>query len=326
MEKSTSEKIKLGIFVIVGTILLVLAAYLIGNRQNMFGQSFTILSEFRHVNGLQKGNNVRYSGINVGTVQSIEMENDTVIQVYMLIDESMRSHIKKNAVASIGSDGLVGSMIVNIVPGNGPSEPVNPGDEIPSYTRLATTDMLSTLNITNENAALLTADLLEVTKALKNGQGTLGRLLNDPDMANDLTATIKNLRIASRETNSLITELRTVLDTAALSQSAAGILLTDPIAGERVDTTIQNLRDASRQLNATLATLDTLASDLAHGEGALQYIASDTLLVRRISNTMENIEEGTARFNQNMEALKHNFLTRRYFRKLEREQKKAERD
>ena len=89
---------------------------MIGNRQNLFGNTYTINVVFTNVNGLQKGNNVRYAGINIGTVSSIKMKNDSIINVGMLIDADMLSHIKKDAVATIGSDGLVGSMIVLMFP------------------------------------------------------------------------------------------------------------------------------------------------------------------------------------------------------------------
>ncbi len=69
--------------------------------------------------------------------------------------------------------------------------------------------------------------------------------------------------------------------------------------------------------------LDSLVKKINEGRGMVNYLTQDTLLVNRLSATMKNIEEGTAKFNENMEALKHNFLTRGYFKKLEREAKKA---
>lgn len=152
MAKTTSEKIRLGIFVIFGTAFLVVAVYLIGNNQSMFNKTFTISSIFNNVNGLQLGNNVRFSGINVGVVKAIEMENDTTIRVRMSIEQKMQQHIKKDAIATIGSDGLVGNMLVNILPGKGSSEYLKDGDQIISYSRIGTADMLGTLNVTNENA------------------------------------------------------------------------------------------------------------------------------------------------------------------------------
>src|SRR5688572_29999010 len=114
MEKTDSEKIKLGIFVITGLTIFILVVYFVGNKQKMFGRTDHITAVFSNVNGLQLGNNVRYAGINIGTVRGIEMINDTTINVDLIIDKSMFSHIKKDALASIGSDGLVGSMVINI--------------------------------------------------------------------------------------------------------------------------------------------------------------------------------------------------------------------
>src|SRR5210317_807008 len=136
MKNTNSQKIRLGLFVIMGTILFITAVYLIGQKQNMFKKTFTINSYFQNVNGLQKGNNVRYSGINIGTVRTIEMVNDSSIKVAMNIEEKIITHIKKNAVATIGTDGLVGNMIVNIIPRKGSSQIISNGDIIESYSKI----------------------------------------------------------------------------------------------------------------------------------------------------------------------------------------------
>ena len=115
MKRTSGQKLRLGLFVTIGTVLFVSAVYLIGQRETMFKKTFIISSYFQNVNGLQRGNNVRFSGIDIGTVKAISMINDSTIQVDMNIQEDITAHIKKNAIATIGSDGLVGNMIVNIV-------------------------------------------------------------------------------------------------------------------------------------------------------------------------------------------------------------------
>ena len=324
MEKTTSEKLRLGIFVIIGTALLVVASYLIGNRQNMFGNQFTIHAVFRNVNGLQKGNNVRYSGINVGTVKRIQMINDTTISVSMTLQENIITHVKSDAIATIGSDGLVGSMIVNIVPGRGNAQQVISGDTITSYSRIGAEDMLSTLNVTNQNAALLTADLLKVTAALNDSRGTLGRLLNDTVMANNLENTIVNLESASSEAHKTIRNLNKLFNDESFQKSAAGILLTDEETGQEIANIVGSLGKTSEKLDTMVTSLDSLILSLTREEGMVHYLATDTLLVQNIDQTVRNLEQGTARFNENMEALKHSFLTRGYFKKLEKEEKKRE--
>jgi len=308
--------------VIFGSALLVVGAYLIGNRQNMFGKTIPISAIFKNANGLQNGNNVRFSGINVGTVNKIEMINDTSIKVHMIIAEKMQDHIKQDAVATIGSDGLVGSMLINIVPGSGMSPHIGPGDELQTYSRVATQDMLNTLNRTNENAALLTQNLLMVARSLTQGNGTLGRLLNDSIMANELSNTITNLKHSSSQSNEMIGQLNQMVRQIDLEQSTAGVLLTDSISGKKIQNTIANLERSSIALEKMSASLNSTFSQIEQGKGALNYLATDTVLVNQLQASMKNVSESVKNFNEVTEALKHNFLTRRYFKKLNRKKEK----
>lgn len=324
MEKSTVQNIRLGLLVVLGTVLLVTAAYLIGNRQNLFGNTFQINAVFKNVNGLQKGNNVRYSGIDIGTVRDIEMTNDTTIVVNMIIQEKMRPHLRKNAIASIGSDGLVGSMIVNIVPGREEGPPISAGDQIASYSKIGVKDMMSTLNVTNENAAILTADLLQVTEALKNGKGTFGRLLNDTLMSDNLLQTSANLKELSTQANIMLKQLNEIVANIEYENSVADVLTNDSISGQQMKNILTNLEASSVKMVSVFRTLDSLSTRIYEGKGTINYLATDTVFVNQLQHTMQNIEEGTARFNENMEALKHNFLFRRYFKKLEKEKARKE--
>ena len=114
MAKETSKNIRLGIFVLAGTAFLIVALYFIGNKQNLFGSTFKISAQFNNVNGLMIGNNVRFSGIDVGTVESVEIINDSMVNVVMIIEKDVQKFIRKNAVASVGTDGLMGNKLVNI--------------------------------------------------------------------------------------------------------------------------------------------------------------------------------------------------------------------
>jgi len=322
MANTTLENLRLGIFVVLGTALLLVASYLIGNRQNMFGKTFGITAVFKNASGLQNGNNVRFSGINVGTVNKIEMINDTTIQVHMIIAKKMQKHIKNDAIAMIGSDGLVGSMLINIVPGASNAPLIEEGDELKSDSKIATQDMLSTLNVTNENAALLTADLLKVAQSLTTGKGTLGRLLNDTVMAFDLQQTVANLKYASKKANTTLSEINDLATAIDFEESAAGVLLTDTISAGKIRNIIGNLETSSIELGRMTKDLNTVINGLTDRDGLVHYVSQDTALAHQLKRTMKNIEQGTERFNENMEALKHNFLTRGYFRKSEREQNK----
>ncbi|WP_298895252.1 MlaD family protein [uncultured Psychroserpens sp.] len=323
MKHSNAQKLRLGTFVIISTIIFIVAVYLIGQRQNMFNKTFTISAYFQNVNGLQKGNNVRYSGIDIGTVKDITMINDSTIKVDMNIQEKIISHIKKNGIATIGSDGLVGNMIVNIVPGKGHSEIISNGDIIESYSKIGADDILSTLSVSSENAAILTADLLKITNAMTEGKGTLGVLLNDTIMAKELQQSVTNLKIASYGATKSITDLNNIISSLKTNDNTVlGMLINDSISGKKLKSIVNNLESSSIEIEKVVGNINTVVDDFNSSEGAFNYIIKDSSLVNNLKSTLKNINEGTDKFNQNMEALKHNFLTRGYFRKLERQEKK----
>lgn len=323
MKQTKPQKLRLGLFVIIGTMLFITAVYLIGQRQNMFNKTFMISAYFQNVNGLQRGNNVRYSGIDIGTVNDIVMVNDSSIQVTMNIQEKIITHLKKNAIATIGSDGLVGNMIVNIVPGQGDSELINNGDIIVSYSKIGADDILSTLSVGSENAAILTSDLLKITTAMLEGKGTVGLLLNDTIMAQDLKHSVNNLKMASKGATQTINELNEVITSLKTNDDTViGMLLNDSISGRKLKSVVNNLESSSQEIESMLVDINTVVDEFNSSEGAFNYIVKDTSLVNSLKSTLDNINEGTDKFNQNMEALKHNFLFRGYFRKLERQEKK----
>jgi phospholipid/cholesterol/gamma-HCH transport system substrate-binding protein len=324
MKKSSSQKISLGLFVILSTIILIIALYFIGNRQNLFGKTFKISAVFNNVNGLILGNNVRYSGINVGTVKNINMINDTTICVDMIIEEKFLIHIKKNAVAGISSDGLVGSMVINIAPEKAFAEPLIPGDTIQSYSKISTNDMLETLNTTNDNISLLTSDLLKITTNIQKGDGTLAMLINDPELASGLKNTISNLQTASRSASNSLTEFNGIIKSINYDESLTAVLLSDSIAAMQMKSIITNLDTSSFGIDSVISNLNNLMLSIKNGDGTLNYMINDTILVNNIDSTVKNIKEGSIRLNENLEALKHNFLFRGYFKKLERQKLKEE--
>ena len=316
MKTTTQKNIKLGVFVTAGIAFFIVAIYLIGSERNMFGDTFELNTLFSNVNGLQSGNNVRFSGINVGTVEEIIITNDSTIRVRMIIESGVRQYIKKDAIASIGSDGLMGNMLVNISPGNGNEPPVENSDFILSYSRIKTDDILNTLSMTNENAALLVSDLLKITQNINQGKGTFGALLVDTVLTHSLKQTITQLNNAAYNTAQISDNLvRTTQKINSSEEGLLGALIGDQGLTQKLDTIMDNLATSSDYLTATSARLETFIDHLENGEGTVSMIVHDTVFMNDLKQTMANINVGSARFNENMEALRHNFLFRKYFKK-----------
>jgi phospholipid/cholesterol/gamma-HCH transport system substrate-binding protein len=315
MEKSTNQKIKLGIFVIIGSLFFIIAIYFIGNKKDMFNETIQISAVFKNVNGLQHGNNVRFSGINVGTVKKIVIVNDSLIRVDMLIEEDISSHIKKDAMASIGSDGLVGNMIVNIIPGKKSNEMVKDGDVILSENKTSTDEILKTINSTSENAKLITDNLVKITNQINSRKGTIGMLINDTVMSDDLKQTIYNLKVTTQSTSKSMANLNKIITDLNNKDNVVGALK-DTVTGRKIKMIIVNLEKSSEQINKTII-------NLKEGKGALNYLSNDPKLVKQIDSTMINLNQASSKLNENLEALKHNFFFRGYFKKQEKAKAKA---
>jgi phospholipid/cholesterol/gamma-HCH transport system substrate-binding protein len=325
MEKSANQKVKLGVFVILGLLLFIAAVYFIGNKKNMFGQTSELTAVFNNVNGLQVGNSVRYSGINVGTVRAIEMENDTVIRVTMILQTKILQHIKNDAVAIISSDGLVGNMIININPGRNSKESVQSGDTITTYSRVKTDDMMETLSVTNENAALLTADLLKISRQIIQGKGTMGVLLNDTLIAKDLKQTLNYIKITTQGTSESVQKLDQLFASLQNENNVIGVLNDTLVAGQ-LKRTVANLDQSSAQLQVVLTNLNETVTNIKEGDGALNYLSNDAKLVKQIDSTMTNLNEASERLNENLEALKHNYFFKGYFKKQEKAKAKEQKN
>jgi phospholipid/cholesterol/gamma-HCH transport system substrate-binding protein len=194
MEKKTGNKIRLGVFVTISATLFIAGIYFIGQRQQMFNSTFQISAIFKDISGLQVGNNVRFSGINVGIVENIQQITDSTVKVDMEVDEHARKFIKKNAKALIGSDGLMGNKIISIIPGHpGEQEILNNGI-IETVKPVNIDDILVKIKVTGDNMADITGYLSTVMKSISQGKGTIGKLLMDSTMAQNVGQAMVNIK------------------------------------------------------------------------------------------------------------------------------------
>lgn len=319
MAKQTGNNIKLGIFVIAGLLLLVTGLYIIGKNHSMFGSKFELKARFRNVSGLVPGNNVRFSGIQAGTVKSLKIINDTTIEVVLMIDKNTREYIRKNAIVSIGTEGMMGNKVVNIYPGKGGAELVEEGDMLQARSASDMEDAMETLYTTNDNVHRISEHLLHTMERINNSPALWG-ILEDSTLPVHLRVSLVNIRKASDDISSAAAGLDEMVKGVEQGEGVAGLLLKDTSAKRSLSTAILNIQNASAEADRLVTRLDKMVMDIESGKDSsmLGLILSDTTAVGSINRSLSNIEEGTASFNENMEALKHNFLFRGYFRKKEK--------
>lgn len=320
MKKQTSRNIRLGAFVLAGFGFLMLMLFIVGKDTNMFSNNITLKAHFHNVNGLMPGNNVRFSGIQVGTVRSVTILNDTTVEVVMVVEQDVQQFIKKNALVNIGSEGLMGNKILNITPVSGQAATVEDGDMLGIVKNPDTDEMLKILYQTNNTVAAIAASV-KFTVDQVNNSATLWSLLNDPSVSDNVKSSLRNIRTGTDELNVLMATLHTAADSIQYGSGLTGTLISDTaLTGDliRTATDIRTMAtDAGTSVEELNAVLAEINAALKSQDGAFHAVLQDTALVGKLNRSITNIEAGSAAFNENMEALKTSFLFRRYFKQKE---------
>jgi phospholipid/cholesterol/gamma-HCH transport system substrate-binding protein len=182
-------------------MLFVIVIFIIGKQKNLFNPVYKLTTNFNNVSGLQVGNNIRFSGINVGTVDNIKIINDSTVQVDMLIRKSVQQFIKADCEAAIGSAGIIGDRILVITQGSYDTPLAQDGQQIVSKEPVEPDAIMASLQVTADNAAIVSDQLAEIMIKINSGNGTLGRLIQDSTIANNINQTILNLRKSSKGLN-----------------------------------------------------------------------------------------------------------------------------
>ncbi len=199
--KTEKFKIRLGLFITGGLTLFMLAIFIIGKQKNLFNPVFKLTSTFYNISGLQVGNNVRFSGINVGTVDNITIINDSTVKVDMLIKKEIQQFIKSDCAVAIGSEGLIGDRLLVISQGSSDAPPIINGQKLLSAEPVETDAIMASLQITAGNAEIISQQLAEIMFKINSGNGTLGRLIQDSTIAENFNQTMVNLKKSTKGLN-----------------------------------------------------------------------------------------------------------------------------
>jgi phospholipid/cholesterol/gamma-HCH transport system substrate-binding protein len=194
-------KVRLGMFVAGGLALFILGMFIIGKQKNLFNPVYKLTTTFYNVSGLQVGNNIRFSGIVIGTVDNIAIINDSTVRVDMLIRQGVKQFIKTDSEVAIGSEGLIGDRLLVISQGSFEAPLAREGEQLESVEPVETDAIMLSLKITAENAEVITQELAEIMTKINSGTGTLGRLIQDTTIAKNLDQTIINLKKSSKGLN-----------------------------------------------------------------------------------------------------------------------------
>jgi phospholipid/cholesterol/gamma-HCH transport system substrate-binding protein len=321
MGSQRQSNLKLGMFVIAGFLVFLSFIIMVSKKRNLFGSAFDLTTHFSNLNGLTKGDNVVFSGLQAGSVKRISIIDDTTIEVNLSIDENLRPFIPKNTTAAVITDGFVGDKIVNLVPGKGDSRHVEDGDFLQPAFALNKDAALKTLARTNDNIALITEILKN--RVVKVDTSALINLLGNRKVAEDVLSSLDNLNAASARAKEFTVSLTALVNNVRHGGGPLGELLTDTSMAGDLKAAVSALKvtavgssNATSQLNEMLASLKR---DMEDGKGTVHLLLKDTTSAYDLRKTLENVRNGTYSFSEDMEALKHNFFLRGYFRRQEKQ-------
>jgi phospholipid/cholesterol/gamma-HCH transport system substrate-binding protein len=179
-------------------MLFVAIIFLIGRQRNLFNPVIELSTTFNNVSGLEVGNNVRFSGINIGTVSEIVIINDSTVRVNMIIKKDVQPFIKTDCLVTMGSEGIIGDRILVITQGSDAASSIKNGHSLPSVEPVETDAIMASLSVTAVNFEIISTQMAEILIRINNGEGTLGRLIQDSLISENINQLIINLRKGSK--------------------------------------------------------------------------------------------------------------------------------
>jgi phospholipid/cholesterol/gamma-HCH transport system substrate-binding protein len=242
MKKEIHYKWKLGMFVTIGLLLFIVSVYLIGKQKNLFGSTFKLKTVFRSVSGLQEGNNVRFAGINIGTVDNIQIMSDTAVEVDIIVQKDVQRFIKQDATASIGSDGLMGDKVLVIGPGSAGKPSIEENSTLIADAPIDMEQIMGSVKTSVDNAKIITGQLALFTSNMNNNNGLLHKIMGDEGFANDLKSTMSNLQTSSDQFARFTTKMNS-------GQGALSKMVADSSFANKLDSTLTNLQSGTKGLS-----------------------------------------------------------------------------
>jgi len=295
-EHSQKFKIRLGLFVAGGIAIFILAIFIIGKQKNLFNPVYKLTSSFYNVSGLQVGNNIRFSGINVGTVDDITIINDSTVRVEMLIRKEIKKFIKSDSKVAIGSEGLIGDRLVIITQGSTDAQMAKENQALDSMEPIETDAIVASLQVTAGYAEVIAQQLSEIMLKINSGRGTLGRFIHDTTIAENLNQTILNFE-----------------------KTSDGL-------EETINETKQNIFSLMKSLQMTAGNAENISKEVETGiikinnsNGTFGRLIRDTTMAINIDETIINLRNSSKGLEESIEAIHQTWPLKRYFRKKAKE-------
>src|ERR1035437_9631902 len=311
-ESPNRRAVIVGLFIFIGIAFLLAGILIVGNLHETFNRKMQLVSIFDDISGLQKGNNIWYSGVKIGTVSSLEFFGKSQVEVNLNVERKARQYIRKDAKVKISTDGIIGNKILVIYGGTEDFAKVEEGDTLAVEKTFTSEDMINTLQDNNENLLVITSNFKILTNKLVEGEGTIGKLLNDSSVYKNINAATASLQKAAEKAQQLAGSLATFSLGLNKKGTLANEITTDTIVFKSVKASVLKLQQTADTAKVFITNLKQAGSNPNSAIGVLLH---DKEAGTYLKESMKNLESSSKKLDADLEAAQHNFLLRGYFRK-----------
>ena len=305
------SQLKVGVIVLIAAVILTTLLFLMTSASGLgvFSKKLTIPVYFENSAGLKEGAAVNLQGVTIGNVKTISVVTDperklTPVKVVMKLDSKYATSLKKDSKAALTTVGVLGDTVVDINSQFAKGPQLQDGDELKTLETPTLTDVVKASQGTIESLNVILAKMNTIVDNLESGKGSIGMLINNPDLYNKANATVdelqklaKNLNEGKGSIGKLITDdtlydrlnatsgkLENIADSLDAGKGTAGMLLKD-------DSMYKNL-------NSTLAHANSLLADADAGKGGLGLMMKDPKFRQDLSNTLTQVNSLVSGVNE----------------------------
>ena len=315
MNQENKRSILVGLFVLIGIIILVLGIMTLGGQQKKFVKAIHVTAVFDDIGGLQPGNNIWFSGVKIGTVRKINFFGDSQVEVEMNVEEKVVEFIRKNSKATISSDGLIGNKIIVIYGGTTDYPSVEEGDRLETVMPLDTDKMMETLQENNKNLVDITNDLKVLTGKIAAGEGIVGAVMTDSTLGVNFRTILSNLERASTNSNNMLADLADFSNKLNQEGTLANDLVTDTSIVPDLKATLEGLRLTAENAQVLSKEFSTITDKLNSSDNSLGLLLNDPDFAKSLKKTMENADSASYNLNKGMEALEYTWPFNKGFKR-----------
>ncbi len=302
------QDVKLGAFVFVGLLLFVVALLLVGRDKTIFQRSIRLHSEFPDALGLRRGSNILLAGVKIGIVTEVDIVRDCTVLVTMKIRKKYNSYIKEDATAQIAKIGLVGNPVIIISPGRSGLN-VQSGQLIVANVSNDTKDLIESLKGSGQNIETITKDVKKLIEETNSGEGLIGALFTDKQLAGEFKSAVMNIEVTSRNSATVTGDISSIIKhIEANKHGLISTLITDSTFSRVLHQGLSNFSVTTKNTALLTGDFEELFKRTKDGNNAVGLLLTDTAFANNLRKSSRDIDS-------DLKAAQHSFLLKGSFKK-----------